>query len=121
MLSYIALHKNNMFRETSLLVVMMFLCGGCAAPVTASLTPSPPSSVISENLASLNEWDHEELDVYECPSRHPGREAAGETGGWIISHKQALKDLGVYVRWNCETKAFEITTEENQTSLCGCK
>jgi hypothetical protein len=39
----------------------------------------------------------------------------------LRTRKEKLKKMGVYVRWNCETKAFEMTTEENQKPLCECQ
>ena len=103
------------------LILLLPGCGGTKDLITPT-TASDEHLSPAEALARLNNNSNtEDVDIFECPKRHPGYTAAGETGGWIIAHKQILNDSGVFVRWNCEKKMYEITQAENQTALCGCK
>jgi hypothetical protein len=69
----------------------------------------------------LNDWDLEDMDILECPNRYPpGYVASGEASAWIHIDKLKLRDLGVYVRWNCKISAFEITTKDDVSPECGC-
>jgi hypothetical protein len=86
---------------------------------TAAPSPEAPSQ-ISEILSELNSWYTEELYVFECHKQFPGRVASSQTGGWALSHKRLLKDLGIYVRWNCVNQAYEIIQEEDSTPVCNC-
>ena len=98
------------------------LLANCGQPKTMTSVPATRTPVpASEIIARLNRWDAEDMDVTLCSAQYPNREPSGETVSLFVTSKQKLKALGVYVRWNCETKAFEITTEENQISICGCK
>jgi len=64
--------------------------------------------------------DHD-IDLALCPARHPSNWIpSGETSALIGRSREKLKDLGVYIRWNCVTQNFEVTTEGNQKSLCEC-
>ena len=110
--------KKSTIVMSLLITILLFNCGG-----QKSATPSvmPTSSLVAETLAKLNQWDAEDLNTLECISRgNPNLVPSGEVKGWVVLYQQELKDLGVYVRWNCKTKRFEITTKENQMSLCGC-
>jgi hypothetical protein len=82
------------------------------------ITPSPESQV-TEILSKLNSWPAEELHVFECQKQFPGRVASGQTGGWVLSHKRLLEDVGIFVRWNCVTQADEIM-EEDAPPICNC-
>ena len=85
--------------------------------------PSEVPYQSSEILSELNQWDTEELNLFECPAQYPDDWIpSGGTGGWIIAHKRLLWDQGVYVRWNCESKAYEIASDErNSNPICGCQ
>ena len=67
-----------------------------------------------EILDDLNEWDIEELDIFENPDKYPNRMASGETGGWVLSHKRELKELGYSVRWNNDKKLYELEPIEEK-------
>jgi hypothetical protein len=101
--------------------LILFLLVGCG-PVTPVLPTKTPVAV-SVMIASLNRWASEYaefIDIVMCPSRHPSVVDMGQMTAAIFRSKKKLKDLGVYVRWNCATQSFEITTEESQKSLCEC-
>ncbi|MCP4544014.1 MAG: hypothetical protein GY832_43430 [Chloroflexi bacterium] len=68
----------------------------------------------------LNNWNSEALDIVECPNLPPGFVDMGETGGWILMHKEELQKLGVSVRWNHAKMLYEIVSEE-ETSSALCK
>lgn len=70
------------------------------------LTPNGTAAL----LEKLNGWDAEESDVIERPEAHPGRIAAGESNGFIDSHKDALAKLGVSVRWHADNKRYHIAS-----------
>ena len=99
------------------------LLANCGQPKTMTPVPATRTPLAaSEIIARLNRWDAEDIDVALCSTRHPdNRVPSGETSALITRSREKLKDLGVYIRWNCETQTFEITTEENQKDLCGCK
>ena len=100
--------------------VFIFLLAGCYfSKDINSVTRSIDTSRVSETLSKLNSWDSEELNVFEC---HTDSDlvASSQTGGWIVAHKRELKDLGIYVRWNCEDKIYEIVGEENAPPECSC-
>jgi hypothetical protein len=61
-------------------------------------------------VAHLNEWNKDELDVYERPDayREQGRVASGETAGWVTAHREELSKLGVVVKWNPQKQLYEI-------------
>jgi hypothetical protein len=61
-------------------------------------------------LEKLNGWDAEETDVIERPDAYPGRIAAGESNGFIDTHKGMLAKLGVTVRWDAENKRYLIAS-----------
>ncbi len=59
-------------------------------------------------LEKLNGWDAEEAGVIERPDAYPGRIAAGESNGFIGTHKEALTKLGVTVRWDSRNQRYQI-------------
>ena len=90
--------------------------------INTAASPSQVPSQSSEILFKLNQWDSEELNEFECPDRYPDRVPSSQTGGWIISHKRMLEGMGVYVRWNCEGKEFEIVSDGlSSIPICGCQ
>ncbi len=101
----------------------IFLLASCNIPKTytfSNATPTPTRLPILGILRELNQWDKEELDVLECSNSYPNRLPADDTSGWVTFHKRRLRDLGVYVRWNCKAKAYEFTTIDDLTPECGC-
>jgi hypothetical protein len=56
----------------------------------------------------LNDWYKDELDVYERPEAYPNRITDGQTGGWVIAHKEALGRLGAKVRWDSEAMSYVL-------------
>jgi len=101
----------------SLVVILLV---SCEVPKN-KLTPTPaPTSSVLEILDELRRPGVENLDIYLCPSRHTDVFPSGQTVGWVLTRTEKLKKLGVYVRWDCKTQAFEITTEEDQKSRCDC-
>jgi hypothetical protein len=67
-----------------------------------------PETEAERLLAELNSWPEDELDAYERPEEYPGFVSSGETGGWVLTHKELLKDEGVRVKWNAEKMQYEI-------------
>jgi len=67
---------------------------------------------IDSVLASLNEWDINELDLYERPQAYPKNYiTSGETNGWIDTHKEELKELGAEVIWDGKKKRYFLKPE----------
>ena len=59
-------------------------------------------------LTSLNRWDKIEFDTLECPEKYPRIKPSGETGGWVYSHKEILREKGYTVEWNRELMKYEL-------------
>src|SRR5262249_21552661 len=84
----------------ALLSFVLSALGCCGRrPMTDDIL-SEPQALIDK----LNSWHKEELDIAECPDRYPGRDASGETHGWISRHQQELKRHGFVATWNHDTR-----------------
>ena len=122
---YVTLLKRTMRKMIiAFYCLTAFLLCSCSHPKTT--TPLPPTRtplIASDILAGLNRWNAnnlQDVDVALCSNRHPNREPSGETRALITESYRNLKELGLYVRWNCATQSFEITTQEDQKSRCDC-
>ncbi len=109
----------HIFLLLACLVMVIVVASGCQGK-SAEPQEQQQSEVVRSELARLNDWPVEELDVLECRNDHPGRIASGETGGWVFSSRERLQKLGVIVRWNCEKKAYEISPTGVTKPVCGC-
>jgi hypothetical protein len=61
-------------------------------------------------LDKLHGWPADEIDAFERPAASPGRVSAGETNGFIATHKAALRALGVDVKWEAVTRRYRVVT-----------
>lgn len=116
-------NRGKMKRSTvAVYCISIFLVVSCyvSKGINTATTSPEASSQVSEILSKLNSWHTEELYVFECHKQFPGRVASGQTGGWVLSHKRLLKDLGIYVHWNCVNQAYEIIQAEDSTPVCNC-
>jgi len=66
------------------------------------------TSEIRKILDKLNQWDKEEMDVYENRAAYPGRVSSGETNGWVETHKALLLEKGAKVNWNHSALRYEL-------------
>ena len=102
-------------------IFFLINCAGPKEAISYSTATTRPSLTVAEILAQLNYPKAEDIDVFTCPNRHPPNYfPSGEVISWVITREEKLKKMGVFVRWDCETQAFEITTKDNSTSKCGC-
>ncbi len=67
---------------------------------------------IKDLIAHLNTWDKDELDVHERPDEYPNLVCSGETNGWIVVHKEQLKELGAEVIWDSKNKIYILKKTE---------
>ena len=68
--------------------------------------PKDPQKLVDH----LNDWHADELLAYNEPERFPNRVTSGETNGWISSHEDELKKLGVTIGWDETDQKYIITT-----------
>lgn len=78
----------------------------------AQKTDLQQKAKIDSIIQSLNEWDTQELDLYERPEAYSNeRITSGETNGWIMTHKEHLKELGAEVIWDPKKKKYTLKTK----------
>ncbi len=70
-------------------------------------------SEVQAAFDKLNSWYRDELNIAECPDNNSGYYASGETYGWILEHKECLRELGFAVKWNCDKKIYELHRLKN--------
>lgn len=105
-------------RRVAALLVSLAL-SACSAGYASSEPPAEPEVDKTAGwptdapalVAHLNTWSHKELEAYERPDldlqRHLNA-VAGDTGEWVDLHKEKLQKLGVAIRWNRESRVYEI-------------
>lgn len=98
---------------------VLVLLAGCAA---GALPPTDEPRAALEVLDELNRWcDHQDgdCDVAMRPGAYPGQVAAGETNGWIASHRERLAKLGVAIEWEPGRFRFETQVEHDLRLMIG--
>ena len=70
--------------------------------------PTDPHDLVDH----LNDWHAEELLAYNEPERFPDQITSGETNGWISTHEEELRKLGVSVAWDKTDQKYRIVTDE---------
>ena len=107
---------------TIFLILLSIVMSSCRKQTQEVTLPTSTPSLEEEALKNLNDWNPEELEALECPSKYPGRVVSGETNAWVSMHKQELQSLGLNGRWNCEKKVYEIIdTKQSSVPICECR
>jgi hypothetical protein len=88
-------------------VIMALAFTAACAELPPSAAPAlhddaPNAMEAARVLEDLNDWcahPNDDCDVAMRPDAHPGHVAAGETNGWISSHRERLLQLGFATSW----------------------
>ena len=97
---------------------LFVVLAGCAAGIPPA--GEPPAAL--EVLDELNRWcasQDGDCDVAMRPDAYPGHVAAGETNGWIESHRERLAKLGVAIAWEPGRFRFETEVEHDLRLMIG--
>jgi hypothetical protein len=106
-------------------LVLLLACHAPTAVPPANASRTPPTlptepAEAAPILANMNAWCAEvggDCDVAENPAAHPHQVAAGETNGWIASHREQLRAYGVDVVW--DGRAFESVVDHDLQLIIG--
>lgn len=100
-----------------LIIFLLASCGEQSSRATPTLRTTPS---VMDILAELKLPNPEDINAFECPKEHPDFFPSGQTVAWVNTRKEKLESSGIYVRWNCETKAYELTIKDDLTPKCQC-
>lgn len=72
-------------------------------------TPKHARAVIADEiLYELNSYDRSAIDLLERPDAYAGRVQIGSIGGIVWDWRERLKKLGYDLRWNRDTRYYEL-------------
>ncbi|MFH2141171.1 MAG: hypothetical protein ABIJ97_02020 [Bacteroidota bacterium] len=70
------------------------------------------TGTVEELVAHLNNWDKDEIHLYENAAAFPDKKTSGETNAWIALHKKKIEEMGASVYWDADLKEYKLNKED---------
>lgn len=73
--------------------------------------PGEPPKIVSESFAYLKDLERNALknvDIVECPDKHPDWVDMGEVNGRISYFKSIIDSAGYVAEWDCKKETYSL-------------